>query len=119
MNYVSATLAAPDALHPFRNGHSQYADAAIAHPKGHADLPPSFFQLCGMDPLRDEGLIYAAMLEEVGVSTKVVMYPGLPHDFALLLPQLKSVLQFRKDQVDGFGWLLGRKPSLEKVTMFA
>lgn len=118
MSYVSMEQESCPAMYFGWSGHLRLADAVIAHPKGHANLPPSFFQLCGMDPMRDDGLIYAGMLEDVGVATKVVMYPGLPHDFALLLPQLKSVLQFRKDQVKGFGWLLGREPMLEKVTMF-
>lgn len=117
MSCVSNGAECFQAMNFIESGHLHIADAVIAHPKGHANLPPSFFQLCGMDPMRDEGLIYAAMLEDVGVATKVVMYPGLPHDFALLLPQLKSVGQFRKDQVQGFGWLLGREPMLEKVTM--
>lgn len=43
-----------------------------------------------MDPLRDEGLIYLAMLRDAGVKISVTMYPGLPHDFVTLLPNLKS-----------------------------
>ena len=36
------------------------------------DLPPAFFQLGGLDPLRDEGLIYERVLrEENDVQTKV------------------------------------------------
>lgn len=36
-----------------------------------SDLPPAYFQVSGMDPLRDEALIYAKRLEEQGVPTKV------------------------------------------------
>lgn len=32
-------------------------DTVIAHPRGHEGLPPAFFQIDGMDPLRDEGMI--------------------------------------------------------------
>lgn len=30
------------------------------------DLPPTSFQICGRDPLRDEGLAYADALENAG-----------------------------------------------------
>lgn len=30
------------------------------------DLPRAYFQVCGRDPLRDEGLAYADRLEESG-----------------------------------------------------
>lgn len=36
----------------------------LAH--GFDDLPPTFFQICGRDPLRDEGLAYADALEMAG-----------------------------------------------------
>lgn len=56
------------------------SDKVIAHPKGHENLPPAYFQIDGMDPLRDEALIYATILEEEsGVKTKVDVYSGLPH----------------------------------------
>lgn len=37
----------------------------------HKGLAPAVIQLCGLDPLRDEGLLYARVLEGEGVKTKV------------------------------------------------
>lgn len=92
-------------------------DTVMAHPKGHKGLPPAFFQVDGMDPLRDEGLIYATVLEkDNGVKTLVKVYPGLPHGHWGFFPFLKSSALFRKEQIEGFGWLLGKSPETMKVT---
>lgn len=49
------------------------------------NLPPAFFQLGGLDPLKDEGLLYERMLrEENAIPTKV----SLQHDG----PQLSGKL---------------------------
>lgn len=45
------------------------------------DLPPAFFQLGGLDPLRDEALIYERELKENGVLTKSIVYSGFGHMF--------------------------------------
>lgn len=36
-----------------------------------AGLPPTFFQVCGLDPLRDEGRVYAERMEAVGIPIKI------------------------------------------------
>ncbi|KAK1225764.1 hypothetical protein PQX77_011283 [Marasmius sp. AFHP31] len=72
----------------------------------HKGLPPAFLQICGLDPLRDEGLIYEKVLREAGVPTKFEVYPGVPHGFEGMLPQLKQAVKLREDTRTGLKWLL-------------
>ncbi len=44
-------------------------------------LPPAFFQVCGLDSLRDEALIYESVLKENGVDTRLDVYDGFGHMF--------------------------------------
>lgn len=75
--------------------------------KSHAGLPPAYFQICGMDPLRDEALIYEEILrEEIGVKTLVDLYPGLPHGFWSWWTDAGFTKKFRDDCVKGMKWLL-------------
>lgn len=81
------------------------------HPTGHGGLPPAYFQVCGLDPLRDEALIYEKVLrEENGIKTKLDIYPGLPHGFWSFFPTLASSKKLREDILIGVGWLLDQKP---------
>lgn len=90
--------------------------AVFNHPKGHADIVPAVFQIDGLDPLRDEGIIYERVLrEEYGIKTKMYVYPGLPHGHFGFFPFLKASEKFRKEQVEGMGWLLGKTPDYSKV----
>lgn len=83
--------------------------AALLNPNGHEDLPPAYFQCCGLDPLRDEGLIYEmALREEANVKTKLDMYPGLPHGFWTVWPHSEKSKKRLADAVNGFGWLLAK-----------
>jgi acetyl esterase/lipase len=77
---------------------------------GHAGLPPSYFQICGADPLRDEALIYERILrEDEGLKTKVDLYPGLPHGFWSVFPMIESSKKFVNESVEGVQWLLEQK----------
>lgn len=79
-------------------------------PSGQKGLPPSYFQVCGMDPLRDEALIFERILrEEQGIKTKVDVYPGQPHGFWSIVPQMKASQKFVDDSVKGAEWLLQQK----------
>lgn len=79
-------------------------------PTGHANLPPSVFQIAGMDPLRDEGLIFERLMrEEEGLKTKVEVYPGQPHGFNSVVPTMKASRKYIDDSVGGVKWLFEQK----------
>ncbi|KAI6887791.1 GroES-like protein [Hortaea werneckii] len=79
----------------------------LLFPTGHKDLPASYFQVCGMDPLRDEALIYEKLLrEESGVRTKLDVYSGFPHGFWSIAPRMKASERFVQDSIKGVQWLL-------------
>ena len=49
---------------------------------GHKNLPKAYFQVAGMDMLRDDALIYERILrEEFGIPTKLDLYAGFGHMF--------------------------------------
>ncbi|KAF2166742.1 hypothetical protein M409DRAFT_66336 [Zasmidium cellare ATCC 36951] len=71
------------------------------------DLPPAFFQIAGLDPLRDEALIYERLLrEENDAATKLMVYDGFGHMFWTNWPQLKRSKEFVDDTLTGVKWLL-------------
>lgn len=79
----------------------------LLFPTGTKGLPPSYFQVCGMDPLRDEALVFERIMrEEDGIKTKVDVYPGQPHGFWTIAPKLKASQGFVEDSVKGAEWLL-------------
>ncbi len=76
----------------------------------HSSLPPAYLQVCGIDPLRDEGLLYERVLrEEAGVVTRLDLYPGFCHYFWTNFPLLDKSREFVEDTVKGVRWLLEQR----------
>ena len=90
------------------NDFKSYIWSPLNWPSGHRGLPPTYFQICGLDVLRDEGLIYERILrEEHGIPTKIDVYSGLPHMFVPNYPRHPVSKKYPEDTLQGIGWLLG------------
>jgi len=72
----------------------------------HANLPPTFFQICGLDPHRDGAFLYDRLLREAGCKTFVKVYPGLPHAFYAVFLKLEATERYQSDVRTGLRWLL-------------
>ncbi|KAJ7110493.1 Alpha/Beta hydrolase protein [Mycena epipterygia] len=72
----------------------------------HENLSPAYIQISGVDPLRDEGILYEKKLRESNVKTRLDVYPGVPHAFHVSFPQLAASQKWEADFRAGLGWLL-------------
>ncbi|TFK52771.1 hypothetical protein OE88DRAFT_1656349 [Heliocybe sulcata] len=72
----------------------------------HEGVPPLYLQVCGLDPLRDEGFLYEKLLQEKNTKTKSDVCSGVPHNFQLSMPDIGQAVKFDRDFRDGVKWLL-------------
>ncbi|KAI1869800.1 uncharacterized protein JN550_005781 [Neoarthrinium moseri] len=79
-----------------------------ASPEDVRGLPPTVFGITGMDILRDEGLLYAKMLTEAGVSTDVHIFPGLPHGFRRVGDKVSESERWDQVMEGGIVWALSK-----------
>lgn len=73
-------------------------------------MPPAVFGIAGLDPLRDEALLYAQTLTKAGVPTEVRLFKGVPHGFRRFGAALKASEHWDKCVEEGILWAL-EKPS--------
>lgn len=76
------------------------------HPNGHKGVAKAFFQVAGVDPLRDEGVLYDRVLREAGVLTRFELYNGFGHMFWANYPEMEASKKFVADTLVGMKWLL-------------
>lgn len=79
--------------------------AAPARADQLADLPPAYVLVAELDPLRDEGLDYAARLLRAGVSVELQCYPGAFHGFEMLIPDAAVSRRVYTEQIAAAGRL--------------
>lgn len=76
------------------------------HPQGHVGVARAFFQVGGLDPLRDEAVLYDRKLRSSGVLTRFNLYSGYGHMFWTNWPRLPASVEFVQDTLAGVKWLL-------------
>lgn len=80
--------------------------------------PRTYIEVDGMDPLRDEGIIYEKMLRKAGVQTRLTAWPGLIHAHFSFLPTTEPGKAAFRDIIKGFAWLL-EKPEPQDAAIDA
>ncbi|PKS08503.1 hypothetical protein jhhlp_004887 [Lomentospora prolificans] len=89
-----------------------------ATPEQVKGLPPTVFGITGLDPLRDEGLLYAKMLAEAGVPTDISLFKGVPHGFRRH-GSLTASARWDRVMEDGIKWALSKPTATYKFDVKA
>ena len=78
-----------------------------ATPEQVRGLPPAVFGIAGLDPLRDEGLLYAKLLAEAEVDTSVRLFKGVPHGARRWAEEMPvASREWDRCVVEGLEWCL-------------
>ncbi|KAH8725443.1 Alpha/Beta hydrolase protein [Phaeosphaeriaceae sp. PMI808] len=77
-------------------------------------LPPAVFGIAGLDPLRDEALLYAKLLSESNVPTEVRLFKGVPHGYRRFGDALKASKHWDDCVEEGILWALSKPQATGK-----
>jgi acetyl esterase/lipase len=78
-------------------------------------MPPTVFGIAGLDPLRDEGLLYAKTLAEAGVPTDVTLFKGVPHGFRRFGDALSACAKHDEVIEKGIWWALSKPKATHQL----
>lgn len=97
---------APDVRSPYFSPLNSESTSKSGAGASQAGLPPTYIMAYGLDCVRDDALIYKAILDEQGVHTRLDLHAGLPHNAWGFIPTLKSSLKGVSALLGGIAWLL-------------
>ena len=84
----------------------------LAPAAGLKRVPPTLLQLCGFDPLRDQGVRLAARLNDAGVDCETKLYPTLIHGATGLAGIVPDAREMLDDFARGLAKLSGSAPAI-------
>ncbi|KAL2833752.1 Alpha/Beta hydrolase protein [Aspergillus cavernicola] len=76
--------------------------------------PKTSVLVAGMDPLRDDGLLFAKRLEGLRIPTRVYVFPGLPHGFRRRA-DLPASKVFDTRMLESIRWTLGTDSEVDSM----
>lgn len=79
-----------------------------------AGMPPTVFGIAGLDPLRDEALLYAKTLAEANVPTEIRLFKGVPHGHRRFGKALKASDDWDQCVDEGILWVLSKPTATGK-----
>ncbi|KAH9872946.1 hypothetical protein J1614_005341 [Plenodomus biglobosus] len=77
-------------------------------------LPPTVIGIAGLDPLRDEALLYAKLLSEANVPTETRLFRGVPHGHRRFGKALKASEHWDQCVDEGILWVLSKPEATGK-----
>ncbi|KAJ4379371.1 hypothetical protein N0V86_005416 [Didymella sp. IMI 355093] len=80
-------------------------------------LPPTVFGIAGLDPLRDEALVFAKKLAEANVPTEVRLFRGVPHGHRRFGKALKASDHWDECIDEGILWALSKPQATGKFVV--
>ncbi|EUC49091.1 hypothetical protein COCMIDRAFT_2154 [Bipolaris oryzae ATCC 44560] len=80
-------------------------------------MPPSVFGIAGLDPLRDEALLYAKTLSEANVPTDITLFKGVPHGHRRFGNALKASEHWDQCVNNGILWILSKPEATGKFNV--
>ena len=85
---------------------SPYFSPLLASPELLKKLPPTYIEVCGADPLYENGIVYAKKLEDCGVPVRLFILEGMPHGSFMGFPELNSSKVAHAKTAEATKWAL-------------
>lgn len=91
-----------------RDANNKYLSILRAPDADLRKLPPATIILAEIDPLRDEGQMYADKLKGLGVPTTVTLYRGVTHEFFGMGQAVSEAMQAEQEAANALKGAFGR-----------